>query len=220
MPAAPAPGGARPPPLGPAAPPIIPAAPAIIPAAPAPGSARTAPPPLVAPAPPTTPAAPSTIVGGSAGAAGPSSATVVVAAAFGAVGRGVIRTGVTGAAVSPATRARSRVVPRLPRRRCRSAGAGTGGRRPAGATRSATGGRGRVTVRWTRVRVTATDLSRRVRPVPVALQAPRAPTLPEAFRPCDSTGSTRWASRTCATGRRPCRACTRTRTPRRPPGGW
>ena len=79
-------------------------------------------------------------------------------------GCGVVRTGVTGAPISPAARANSRVVPRLPSRRCRSAGAGTGGRRPADATRSATGGRGRVTGRWTRWRVTATDVRRRARP--------------------------------------------------------
>ena len=121
-----------------------------------------------------------------------------------ASGGGVVRTGVTGAPISPAARANSRVVPRLPSRRCRSAGAGTGGRRPADATRSATGGRGRVTGRWTRWRVTATDVSatgpgggRRRSPAERRLRLRHGSRLGRPARPGDSTGSTRSASRTC-----------------------
>ena len=163
-----APGSQASPPLGAAAPPTIPATLA-------PGSQGAA--PLGASGAPAAIAIP-----GGAPAAMSGGATAAIAGAgpgagsgdgVAASGGGVVRTGVTGAPISPAARANSRVVPRLPSRRCRSAGAGTGGRRPADATRSATGGRGRVTGRWTRWRVTATDVSRRARPASASVTAGR-----------------------------------------------
>ena len=210
----------------PASPPLGAAAPPTIPATLAPGSQGAA--PLGASGAPAAIAIP-----GGAPAAMSGGATAAIAGAgpgagsrdgVAASGGGVVRTGVTGAPISPAARANSRVVPRLPSRRCRSAGAGTGGRRPADATRSATGGRGRVTGRWTRWRVTATDV-RRTGP------AWRSASVSTERRAAASRSTVR-----CRLGlvARPAaldglhvlatvgvdlaRACTRTRTRRRPPG--